>query len=130
VDWSYDLLSEDESALLRRLAVFSGGWSLEAAEAVCAGDGIESSYVLDLLQRLVDRSLVVTEIHADGTNRFRMLEMLQQYALERLVEAGEADSAQAAPEGRPANLVEGGAPKGIRTPDLRLERALPPRREL
>jgi predicted ATPase/DNA-binding NarL/FixJ family response regulator len=94
VDWSYDLLSEEERTLLRRLAVFAGGWSLEAAEAVCAGDRIESSEVLDLLHRLVDRSLVVTEVYPDGTNRFRMLEMLQQYALERLVERGEADTAR------------------------------------
>ena len=94
VDWSYDLLSEEERALLRRLSVFAGGWSLEAAEAVCAGEGIESSDVLDLLQHLVDRSLVVTDVHPDGTTRFRMLEMLQQYALERLVERGEADAAR------------------------------------
>jgi len=94
VDWSYDLLSEQERTLLRRLAVFAGGWRLEAAEAVCAGPGLESYEVLDLLQHLVDRSLVVAEVQSDGTNRYRMLEMLQQYALERLVEQGEADEAR------------------------------------
>jgi predicted ATPase/DNA-binding CsgD family transcriptional regulator len=94
VDWSYGLLSEQERALLRRLAVFAGGWSLEAAEVVCAGEGLDSSEVIDLLQHLVDRSLVVAEEHADGTNRYRMLEMLQQYAQERLFECGEADGAR------------------------------------
>jgi predicted ATPase/DNA-binding NarL/FixJ family response regulator len=93
VDWSYDLLSEAEQALLRRLAVFAGGWSLEAAEAICAGLEIDSFEVLDLLQRLVERSLVVAEAHADGSNRYDMLEMLQQYALDRLTEHGEASEA-------------------------------------
>ncbi len=82
VDWSYELLSRDEHKLLRRLAVFQGGWTLETAEAVCAeGD---SSDVLDLLTRLVDRSLVVAE-----NGRFRMLETIRAYALERLAEATE-----------------------------------------
>jgi predicted ATPase/DNA-binding CsgD family transcriptional regulator len=94
VDWSYDLLSEPERALLRRLAVFAGGWSLEAAEAICAGDEIESSEILDLLQRLVDRSLVVAEAHANGSNRYAMLEMLQHYALDRLAEGGEEEDAR------------------------------------
>jgi predicted ATPase/DNA-binding NarL/FixJ family response regulator len=94
VDWSYGLLSGQERALLRRLAVFAGGWSLEAAEVVCAGEGLDSSEVIDLLQHLVDRSLVVAEEHADGTNRYRLLEMLQQYAQERLFECGEADGAR------------------------------------
>ena len=92
VDWSHDLLSEGERVLLRRLAVFAGGWRLEAAETVCVGDDLEPAEVLDLLQYLVDRSLVVAEGREDGTNRFRMLEMLQQYALERLVACGEADA--------------------------------------
>jgi predicted ATPase/DNA-binding NarL/FixJ family response regulator len=94
VDWSYDLLSEQERAMLSRLATFAGGWTLEAAEVVCAGDGLEPFEVLDLLQRLVGRSLVVAEICPDGTNRYRMLEMLQQYALERLVERGEEEDAR------------------------------------
>jgi predicted ATPase/DNA-binding CsgD family transcriptional regulator len=92
VDWSYDLLSDAERALLRRQAVFAGGWSLEAAEAICAGDEIEPFEVLDLLQRLVDRSLVAAEAHADGSTRYHMLEMLQQYALDRLAEGDEAES--------------------------------------
>src|SRR5262249_61676523 len=60
IDWSYDLLSELERRLLRRLSVFSGGWTLQAAEAVCAGDGIEEWDVLDLLTQLVDKSLVIS----------------------------------------------------------------------
>src|SRR5439155_11122619 len=58
IDWSHDLLSAEERTLFRRLAVFAGGWSLEAAEAVCSGDGIERDAVLDLLTSLVDQSLV------------------------------------------------------------------------
>lgn len=85
VDWSYELLSEDERALLRRLAVFQEGWSLEAAENVCL-DG-DSSDVLDLVSGLAQRSLVVAE---DG--RFRMLETIRVYALERLAEAGEEEA--------------------------------------
>jgi len=91
VDWSYDLLAGQERALLRRLGIFAGGSSLEAAEAVCSGDGLDPAEVLDVLQHLVDRSLVVAEVNADGTNRYRMLEMLQQYASERLAESGEAE---------------------------------------
>jgi non-specific serine/threonine protein kinase len=94
VDWSYDLLAEPERALLRRLAVFAGGWTLEAAEASCTWDGLEAPDVLDLLQHLVDKSLVVAEAHADGSYRYQMLEMLQQYALDRLAERGEADEAR------------------------------------
>src|SRR5262249_2918112 len=95
VDWSYDLLAEAERTLLRRLAVFVGGWSLEAAEGVCVGAGLdEASGVLDSLQHLVDRSLVLAELHDDGADRYRMLETLQQYAAERLAESGEEAEAR------------------------------------
>jgi predicted ATPase len=70
VDWSYALLAQPERAVFARLAVFAGGWTLEAAEAVCAGDGIEAVEVLDLLTRLADRSLVVVEEQPDGTARY------------------------------------------------------------
>ena len=89
IDWSYDLLTEQERALFRRLAVFAGGWALEAAEAVGAGGDIDQSDVLDLLMRLVEKSLVVME--AEG-GRYRLLETVRQYAQERLDEAGEAFS--------------------------------------
>jgi predicted ATPase/DNA-binding SARP family transcriptional activator len=84
VDWSHELLSEQERALLRRLAVFEGGWTLEAAEAVCADN--EAADILDLVTRLVDRSLVVAD-----NGRFGMLETIRAYAAARLTEAGEHD---------------------------------------
>ncbi|MDR7522095.1 MAG: tetratricopeptide repeat protein [Armatimonadota bacterium] len=91
VDWSYDLLSPEERALFRRLSVFAGGFTLEAAEAVCTGEGGDSSDVLDFLTRLVDKSLVGTESIA-GDLRYRMLETIRQYSRERLAEADEADA--------------------------------------
>jgi predicted ATPase/class 3 adenylate cyclase len=87
IDWSYDLLDEPERALLRRLSVFAGGWSLEAAEAVGSGGEIDIVQVLDLLTRLVEKSLVTME--AGGT-RYRLLETVRQYARERLEDSGEA----------------------------------------
>ncbi len=86
IDWSYSLLSEQERILFRRLAVFIGGWTLEAAEAVCASDGIESDEVLDLLTRLVDKSLVIMEEQA-GEARYRRLETIRQYSREKFLEA-------------------------------------------
>jgi non-specific serine/threonine protein kinase len=90
VDWSYDLLSEAERVLLHHLSVFSGGWALEAAEAVCGGDAVPSSAVLDLLVQLVDRSLVLAEPQG-VEERYRLLETVRQYAREKLLEAGEAN---------------------------------------
>ncbi|WP_433511838.1 BTAD domain-containing putative transcriptional regulator [Nonomuraea sp. CA-143628] len=87
IDWSWQLLTEPERAVLRRLAVHADGCTLEAAEETCAEDGLD---VLDLLARLVDRSLVVV---ADGTGgmRYRLLESVAEYCLERLSAAGELD---------------------------------------
>jgi predicted ATPase/DNA-binding CsgD family transcriptional regulator len=90
VDWSYDLLSDAERALLRRLGVFSGTFSLDAAERVCSADGIETDQVLDLLAELVDQSLVLAE-EGGLEMRYRLLETLRQYGLERLAEAGEEE---------------------------------------
>jgi predicted ATPase len=87
IDWSYDLLAEGERTLLRRLAVFAGGCTLEAAEAVCAPEG--ELDVLDGLGSLVDKSLVRQE-EVDGEPRFSMLETIREYALERLDQAGES----------------------------------------
>jgi predicted ATPase len=89
IDWSYNLLSEEESLLFRRLAVFVGGWTLEAAEAVCSGEGIESHLVLDLLSQLVKKSLVVMT-EANGESRYHRLETIRQYAREKLFETDEA----------------------------------------
>ncbi|MFD8938673.1 BTAD domain-containing putative transcriptional regulator [Streptomyces sp. NPDC059578] len=91
IDWSWDLLSPDERTVLRRLSVAAGGCTVEAAEEVCGGDGIATGNVLDLLARLVDRSLVVLTDHADGPV-YRLLESVRAYGAERLVAAGEADA--------------------------------------
>jgi predicted ATPase len=88
LQWSYDLLSEAEQASLRRLSAFAGGFALEAAEEVCSGRGIEEYEVLDLLGRLVDKSLVVAGAEGEGAFRYGMLEPVKQYALERLEEGG------------------------------------------
>ncbi len=87
LDWSYQLLTEREQRLLQRFAVFAGGWTLEAAEAVCGGDGIEEFDVLDLLTQLVFKSLVLTD-EQNGEIRYRFLETVRQYGLERLEESG------------------------------------------
>jgi predicted ATPase/class 3 adenylate cyclase len=89
IDWSYDLLSDSERVVFRRLAVFVGGWTLEAAEAVCAGDGIESYEVLDLLTEIVDKSLVQVD-ESGETIRYKRLETIRQYAREKLLETDEA----------------------------------------
>ena len=90
LDWSYELLGEQERKLFGRLCVFAGGWTLEGAEAVGAGEDIEEGEVLDLLSRLVDKSMVVVESGAEGALRYRMLEPVRQYAQECLEESGEA----------------------------------------
>ncbi|HEX6635078.1 MAG TPA: adenylate/guanylate cyclase domain-containing protein, partial [Usitatibacter sp.] len=87
IDWSHELLDAEERTLLRRLAVFSGGWMLEAAEAVGAGAPLAEGAVLDVLGRLVEKSLVEHDAHAE---RYRLLETVREYALERLQAAGEA----------------------------------------
>jgi non-specific serine/threonine protein kinase len=89
IDWSYDLLSPSEQRMLRRLAVFAGGCSLAAAEAVCAGDGIECEEPLELLVSLVNKSLVVTHTLERGEVRYSLLETIRQYAQEKLIAAGE-----------------------------------------
>ena len=88
MDWSYSLLSEEERTVLRRLAVFAGGFSFEAAEAICADGGVEVFAVLDLLTNLVDKSLVAAE-GLNGDIRYRLLETIRQYGLEKLRESGE-----------------------------------------
>src|SRR4051795_6547842 len=89
VDWSHTLLSSDEQTVFRRLAVFRGGWTLPAAEAVVGCAGIEAHDVMDLLKRLVLQSLVIAD-HSAVPTRYRMLETLRQYADEQLAASGEA----------------------------------------
>ena len=84
LEWSYELLSEQERALFNRLSVFRGGFTLEAAEQVCSGDGLESREVLDLLSQLFDKSFVVVEQVAEREARYRLLEVLRIYGAERL----------------------------------------------
>lgn len=91
LDWSYDLLLETEKKLFARLSAFVGGWTLEAAEAVGAGDGVEEGKILDLLSRLVDKSMVIAEPGGDGALRYRMLEPVRQYGWSRLAESGDSD---------------------------------------
>ncbi len=94
VDWSYDLLTLDEQVLFNQLSVFAGGFTLVNCEAVCAGDGIEAADVLELLSRLVDKSMVTVEETGDKSLRYRLLETLREYGGTRLVSSGKADAIQ------------------------------------
>ena len=94
LDWSYELLSEDEKELFGRLSVFAGGCTLEASEAVGAGGGVEEGEVLDLLSGLVEKSLVVARGGDQGGVRYRLLEPLRQYASQKLEESGQAEAAK------------------------------------
>jgi len=92
IEWSWEHLEPGDQALFRRLAAFSGGWTLESAEKVCVGGDVEEWDVLDILQELVDRSLVESDAErSQGTDhaRFRMLETVREYARARLEECGE-----------------------------------------
>jgi predicted ATPase/DNA-binding XRE family transcriptional regulator len=101
IEWSYDLLAQKERLLFHRLAIFMDGWTLEAAEQVCVGDGIESNDILDLLSQLVDKSLVSVENIEDENHyptgeslRYRMLETIRQFAGSKLTESGEEEQFQ------------------------------------
>jgi predicted ATPase/DNA-binding SARP family transcriptional activator len=97
VDWSWELLTDAERMVLRRLSVFSGGASLDAAERVCAGDGVRQEQVLELLTALAEKSLLITA--GDSAPRYRMIATIKEYAGHRLAEAGKSDLA------RPAHLA-------------------------
>ena len=94
MDWSHALLTEPERVLFRRVAVFMGGFDLDAAQAVCGDSDVERYQILDQLTLLIEKSLVVAEDGDLGT-RYRMLETVRQYALEKLGESGEADAVRA-----------------------------------
>jgi predicted ATPase/class 3 adenylate cyclase/DNA-binding CsgD family transcriptional regulator len=94
VDWSHALLTEPERVLFRRLAVFLGGFDFDAAQTVAGGGDVERYQVLDQLALLVDKSLVVAD-DSGGRTRYRLLETVRQYALEKLGESGEADTVRA-----------------------------------
>ncbi|WP_433330917.1 LuxR C-terminal-related transcriptional regulator [Spirillospora sp. CA-294931] len=109
IAWSHDLLDEPDRTAFRRLAVFAGGFTLEAARAVSAAD-------MDTLGRLVDKSLVVAE-ERDGTTRYRMLESIRQYAAERLREAGELDATRDRHLGHYLTFAESAEPELERDAD-------------
>lgn len=91
IDWSYDLLTSEEKSLLQRLSVFLGGWTLAAAEEVCAREDIQPASILDVMTRLVDKSLVLFEDQA-GEARYDMLQTIRQYAGEKLIQSSEMEA--------------------------------------
>jgi predicted ATPase/DNA-binding SARP family transcriptional activator len=91
LDWSYELLTQAERSLLKRLSVFVGGCCLKAAEQICAGEDVEEEQVLDLLASLVGKSLILFEAREQAEGRYRLLEMVRQYAAESLQKSGEAE---------------------------------------
>jgi predicted ATPase len=111
LDWSCELLSEDEKKLFGRLSVIAGGWNLEAAEAVGVAGGVEEGEVLDLLSGLVEKSLVVASGSDQGGMRYRLLEPIRQYALERLEDSGETQAAKRAHAGYFLALAEEAEPE-------------------
>jgi hypothetical protein len=110
IQWSVEQLSEDEQRLLRRLSVFAGGWTLESATAV-AGNSADEFEVLDLLTRLIDKSLVLVEQSGGSEARYGMLETVRQYGQERLMEAGEAGEVRERHLAEFMRLAEGFTPK-------------------
>ena len=114
MDWSYDLLSPTEQTLLRRLSVFAGGCTVEAAESVCSGAGIGAEDVLDLLTSLADKSLVIAE-NPDDEARYRLLETVRQYAQEKSL--GHSSPPSAITEETPRALVSEMAATRIRHRD-------------
>jgi predicted ATPase/class 3 adenylate cyclase len=91
IDWSWELLAEDEQKLLSRLSVFVGGCTFESIEAVCSGDGVDSARILDLLSQLVNKSLLVAEREQGQEARLRLLETIRQFAREKLKGPGDGD---------------------------------------
>jgi predicted ATPase/DNA-binding CsgD family transcriptional regulator len=92
LDWSHELLSERERKVFRRLSVFAGGWTLEASEVVVSDESVGESEVLELLSELVEKSLAIAELTAEsGGVRYRLLDSIRQYALEKLEQSGEAE---------------------------------------
>ncbi len=94
IDWSYDLLSPEEQRLFGRLAVFAGGWTLDAAVAVCSGAEVDDDAMFTLLGSLVDKSLVSADLEA-AEPRYRLAESAREYAREKLAERGELGAAVA-----------------------------------
>ena len=121
LDWSYNLLSPEEQILFIRLSIFVNGWTLEAAESVCSdkstSGGVRSEDVLNLLEHLVNKSLVSAEEWQSET-RYRMLETMRQYASEKLIEAGESESLRERHLEYYLNLAESAAPHLLKPEQL------------
>jgi non-specific serine/threonine protein kinase len=115
IDWSHDLLSPAEQTVLRRLAVFAGGWTLEGAENVCGTAPLERSEIVHLLMRLIDQSLVNVDADA-GHTRYRLLQTVRDYAAERLQTAGETADVQTRHRTWYLDLAERAA-VGLKGPD-------------
>jgi predicted ATPase/DNA-binding CsgD family transcriptional regulator len=118
MDWSYGLLTDAERLLWRRLAIFSGGFTLEAAEAVCAGDGAEAAEILDLLTSLTDKSLVIADSPREEF-RYRLLETVRQYGWEKLRDSIEGDGLRTRHLNWYVALAERAAP-GLWGPDQQM----------
>ncbi|HKA49914.1 MAG TPA: tetratricopeptide repeat protein [Candidatus Dormibacteraeota bacterium] len=89
LDWDHQLLNEQERRLFRRISVFRGGFESEAAEAICAGEGVEADEVMQLVFRLVEKSLLVTDVSHPGPTRYQLLDTVRVYGADRLAESGE-----------------------------------------
>jgi predicted ATPase/DNA-binding CsgD family transcriptional regulator len=111
IEWSHDLLSVPEQILLRRLSVFAAGCSLTTVEAICVGEGLERSQTLEVLSSLVNKSLVVAETLQGSEARYHLLEMIRQFAQEKLIEAGELNASHDRYLQCFVNLCEETAPK-------------------
>ncbi len=125
IDWSFDLLSENERAAFRRLSAFAGGWTLEAAAAVCASDGIDDWAVFELLSALVSKSLVAVEAYGDE-RRYDMLNSIHEYSRERLVDSNESGAIAAKHARYYAEFVRGLDPLVESLEDVQWRHALAP----
>jgi predicted ATPase/DNA-binding SARP family transcriptional activator len=117
IEWSYELLSEEERLLFRRLGVFAGGWMLEAAESVCADGSIKTSEILDVLEHLINKSMIIP-VKIQRECRYRMLETIRQYADKKLLEAREIDALRDRHLEYFLNLAESAAPHLMRAEQL------------
>ncbi len=125
IDWSFDLLSEHERSVFRRLSVFAGGWTLQAAAAVCADESIDEWRVLELLTALVSKSLVAVESRGDDQG-YRMLNSIREYSHERLLGSNEAADISAKHAQYYAGFVSGFAPLVTALEDVQWQHALAP----
>jgi len=122
--WSFDLLTPPAQRAFQRLGVFAGSFSVESAEAMCVGDGIEPARVLGILRELVDKSVIARETDADGTVRYRLLETLKAFALDQLAMSGTEQTARCAHARLMLELAQG-CDRGMDGPDeLTCERRL------